>query len=63
MNEEHQAELASFIGQSIDKSTGRVDETELNAVIAKALRQDTYAISAQTLAIVNEVHDILLAGG
>jgi len=66
MNEESQAELASFIGQSIDRGTGRVDVNRLNKVIAVALGirpPDTYAVSTQTLAIVNEAHDILLAGG
>jgi len=62
MNEESQAELASFIGQSVDPTTGRVDETRLNEVIAEALGVDNYAISSETLAIVNEAHNIILAG-
>ncbi|WP_157736218.1 hypothetical protein [Granulosicoccus antarcticus] len=62
MNPESQAELASFIGQSIDPITGEVSEDLLEKAIAKELKIDSYDISSEALAIVMEAHDILRAG-
>ena len=64
MNPESQAELASFIGQSINPLTGEVDEVLLETAIEDelGLPAGSYNISADTLAIVGEAHDILRAG-
>ncbi|ASJ74847.1 hypothetical protein [Granulosicoccus antarcticus] len=61
MGPERQAELASFIGQIIHKSTGQLNGDMANKELRKIFGND-YWMPAETWALVNEAHTILLDG-